>query len=145
MYNVIENLGTYRKKDICAGWDQFIVRRKTSLIPISYDNPGYLQICSLFILQINDAAPLTNPSLSGNLVIDNLCRRSIQSADSIKAKPERSGDAKQCIPSINSEGIDAGNGRLPEVRNNIDSRQSAWNFFLFFNKVPGTKVKNGKM
>jgi len=130
MYNVIENLGTYRKKDICAGWDQFIVRRKTSLIPISYDNPGYLQICSLFILQINDATPLTNPSLSGNLVIDNLCRRSIQSADSIKAKlrhktwrtrqavwrAERSGDAKQCIPSINSEGIDVGNGRLPEVR-----------------------------
>lgn len=110
MYNVTENLGAYRKNDICAGWDQFIVRRKTSLIPISYDNPGYLQVCSLFNLQINDAAPLTKPSLSGNLVVDNLDH------DLIKANFSRGKDAKQCIQAANFEEISARNGRLPGIR-----------------------------
>jgi hypothetical protein len=31
--------------------------------------------------------------------------------------------AKRCIPEV------GGNGRLPEVGDNNDSRQSAWNFF----------------
>jgi len=72
--------------------------------------------------QVLEVLPLTNTLLSGNLVIDNLCR-----LDKGKLPPQSMADApsnlvcgvirgrKAMHPSINSEGIDAGNGKLPEV------------------------------
>jgi len=114
------------------------VRSKTSLFARVYDISGYSWEDDLKKFKLFNRLPLTNTHLSGNLVLDNLCR-----LDKGKLPPQFRADApgslacgairgrKAVHPSINSERVDAGAGRLPEVGNNIESRQFAWIFFVF--------------
>jgi len=116
--NAINNKVSKRRR---RDKDHLEIRSESSVITRTYGFSNIVYGGSIINHKIIDHLPLTKTHLSGNLVIDNLCRH-ISWQGSIKAYSERSEDAKQCTP--------RGAGRLPEVRKIIDSRQFAWNFFL---------------
>ena len=115
--NAVKNKVTKRR---CGNKGRLEFRNESSLISRIYNIFRCVNKGSILNIEIVYELPLTNTHLSGNLVIDNMCRR-ISWQDSIKAYSERFEDAKQCTPN--------GAGKLPEVGKINDSRQFAWIFF----------------
>ena len=118
--NAVKNKATKRR---FGNKGHLEFRSESSLISGIYDIFRLVNESSMLSVEIVNELPLTKAHLSGNLVIDNLCRH-IGWQDSIKAYSERFEDAKQCTPN--------GAGKLPEVGKINDSRQFAWNFFCSF-------------